>query len=112
MIECKRGEEVWHTYTYLRDGAPFGYAKWRKVQDAAELHNEMYQTSKSALKLSRHLFQEIMKDMAQAGCTHVVVADTNENVTEARLKYWRFMGFDLGGCALGYTFAVQGVTCQ
>lgn len=109
MMDCNKGLEVWHTYDYTLDGKPFGFAKWRKLGDSAEFHNFMYQTSISALKRSRELFQEIKRDMAAGGCTCVVVTDTNENVDETRLKYWKFMGFIHGGEHEGYKFAVMGV---
>ena len=112
MMECTRAEEVWHTYMYTLDGKPFGYAKWRKQGEAAEFHNEMYQHTRSALTISREIFEDIKRDMQQAGCTHVVVADKNENVDAKRLHYWKFMGFDKAGICEGYTFAVMGVSCQ
>jgi hypothetical protein len=112
MTECQRSIEVWHTYTYTRNGKPFGAAKWRKQGNAAEFHNEMYQSGKSALVESRALFQKIKEDMALAGCECIVVSDRDEYVNAARLKYWRFMGFRDGGSVMGYTFSVQGVTCQ
>lgn len=112
MIECIRSEEVWHTYMYSMGGKPLVFAKWRKQGDTAEAHNEMYQHTKSALLESRRLLnEEVMQDMALAGCKKLVVLDKNENVNATRLKYWKFMGFVTTGSVHGYTFAVMEVTC-
>lgn len=113
MIECIRGEDLWHTYMYSMNGAPLVYAKWRKQGDAAEAHNEMYQHTKSALLESRRLLtEEVMQDMAHAGCKYLVVTDLNCNVDAARVKYWKFMGFKVAGSIHGITFAVMEITCQ
>ena len=112
MMECIRDEIVWHTYTYTLDGKPFGFAQWRKQGEAAEFHSTTYQSTRSALTISNGIFQEIKKDMEQAGCTHVVVLDKNEHVDAKRLRYWKFMGFNKAGICEGYTLAVQGVSCQ
>lgn len=112
-MECKKGTEVWHTYDYFKDGKPFGFAKWtEKVVNGevmAEFHNYMAVYTKSALKLSRDIFQDIKRDMATAGCTKVVVMDTIKNVDETRLKYWKFMGFTVGGEHEGHRFAIMEV---
>lgn len=109
MMECKVGKVVWHTYEYTLDGAPFGFAQWRKQGTEAEFHNKMYQTSPRALLRSRAIFQELKAEMASAGCTCVVVTDLIENVDEMRMRYWKFMGFKEFGEHEGYKFAVQGV---
>jgi len=108
-LTCETGKVVWHTYDFHLDGKPFGFAQWRKQGNEAEFHNFMYSSSLSALKLSREIFNDIKHDMAAAGCTCVVVTDLVENVDSARIKYWRFMGFEIFGEHEGYKFAVQGV---
>lgn len=116
MIECQCFTiGPWRHYLYTKDGEPFGEAKWAKVDEAeaAELHNEMHQTTKSALVESRALFENIKKDMAEAGCKLVYVYDTDAAVDKTRLRYWRFMGFKTFGEMDGHKFAVQEVApCQ
>lgn len=106
MIELQRIDTgQWRHYHLLINSVVVAWGKWRKDDLdplAAEFHNETFRRTKSVLLLTKTAFEQIRRDMRDAGCTRVVVCDLTRNVDKTRRKYWKFMGFDfvtvIGDC--------------
>ena len=95
LVKTQDGE--WHEYRLFKDGDFLAaYARWRLLPGGnAELHNEIFETSKSVLVKAREIFHETLRPhMRNAGAERVVVVNTEEEAAGKMVKYWGFMGFE------------------
>lgn len=104
---AKRHDDGWHECDVCRDGDLLIYARWRQHGENAELHNEIFEASKSVLVKAREMFQEIKQDMRAAGCKRVVAL--SDRFDDKMGRYWRFMGFEYFTVEYGIQCAVMGV---
>ena len=91
----KTRDGKWHEYHIFQDEDIVIYAKWKLHPDGnAELHNDIFKTSKSVLVEARRVFHEVVRpDMRNAGVQRIVVVNTKEAAAGKMVRYWSFMGF-------------------
>lgn len=90
-LERHPTHDGWQAYDLFLDEELVASAKWRVVGEFAELHNDVYHTSKTVLVAARQAFEALKAEMRAAGLKLVVVL--SDHCDKKMKRYWRFMGF-------------------
>ena len=92
----KDHDGAWHEYLLIHGDQPVAFAKWVAHGSDAEIHNDIFRSSKSVVRKVREIFETAVKpDMKQHGITRIVVMSDRHNPTMEH--YWRMMGFEFHG---------------